>query len=447
MLAGGTPAAAAAEYDSNLDKTFNVAGPGKLTIEADRGSIAVKTSATDAVQVRVLRRVKGGARENATELFTNHEVTFSQDGNSIGVTAKNKRQSRDYSSSSYLDVRYEISAPRSFDVNLKTSGGDIVVGELDGTAILRTSSGTIDLAKAGGKVEAGNSGGDIKLGDAASDVIATTSSGSIKLAKVKGNVEAKNSGGDINIVSAAGAIKASTSSGSIHIGLGQGKSVILRNSGGDIEVGGIAGDASAETSSGSIKIKSVKGELSAKNSGGDIIIGDGDAINAQTSSGSIRIQKATGAVSLKNSGGDVSVQEAGGATTASTSSGTIHLGRALGKVDAKNSGGNISVDEARDAVIARTSSGEINVTFMAGPRGESRLEVSGGGIKVGLPASAGVDLDAQSSGGEVITSVPVTVVVEGKRKNGLQGKINGGGPPLILRSSSGDIRISETLKR
>ena len=79
------------------------------------------------------------------------------------------------------------------------------------------------------------------------------------------------------------------------------------------------------------------------------------------------------------------------------------------------------------------------------PKAASHLEVSGGEIKVALARSAAVDLDAESSGGKVITAIPVTMTVSGEQKRGtLRGKINGGGPMLSWRASSGDIHLNES---
>ena len=81
----------------------------------------------------------------------------------------------------------------------------------------------------------------------------------------------------------------------------------------------------------------------------------------------------------------------------------------------------------------------------AQPKADCYLEVSGGDIKLTLPRSVAVDLDAESSGGKIVTAIPVTMTVSGEPKPGaLRGKINGGGPKLTLRASSGDIRLSES---
>jgi DUF4097 and DUF4098 domain-containing protein YvlB len=128
-----------------------------------------------------------------------------------------------------------------------------------------------------------------------------------------------------------------------------------------------------------------------------------------------------------------------------TSSGSIQIGIAKGKLQADNSGGKIEVAEARDVVLARTSSGHIAVSFSTTPKAACRLEVSGGGINVALPKSAAVNLDAKASGGKVTSELAVTTGGSSDKQAGvLQGTLNGGGPAMTLRSSSGDIHVKQS---
>ncbi len=473
----------ATKYDQNLEKSFAATPGGKLVIDADRGSIEVTTDGEGKVHVRVFRQVKGGTQADADALFANHEVTLDQQGNTVSLLARNKKQplwsSRNRSG---LEVRYEVSLPKKFDVELKTSGGNIQAGDLEGYAIARTSSGSIKLGRITGRIEATDSGGNIAVEQAGSDLVARTSSGSISVQKVRGKIEASNSGGNIRVEEAAsnvaaktssgtinfgsvggavevlnsggniridsagGNVTAQTSSGSIQIGTVKGKTLNAKNSGGDIELGTAEGSVKAETSSGNVRIKSAGGNLDLRNSGGSIEIGEtSGSVTAETSSGNIRIKSAKGNIDARNSGGSIAVEEAGGDSSLRTSSGSIVVALAQGKVEAKNSGGKIEVSDARDIVQAETSSGGIAVNFSTAPKADCRLQVSGGGVTVGLPRSAGFNLDAASSGGKIVTETPVTVVVQGEQKQGvLQGKINGGGPALMLRSSSGDIRLRES---
>lgn len=474
----------AASLDQNLDKTFQVTSGGKLVVDADRGSIAVKPDGGDQVKIRVFREVKNASKAEADRILADHEVRFIQEGNTVSVTAKSKdkRWLSGFRQPS-LQVRYEISVPARCSVDLRTSGGNITLPELEGDATTRTSSGLIDLGTISGRMEASNSGGDIRIGQAGGDLAARTSSGSIKVREAKGKAEMSNSGGDIRVEKAAAEVTAATSSGSIILGPVSGK-INARNSGGDIKIESAGGDLEAQTSSGSIRVGDVKGEkVSLKNSGGNIAVGQVlGSLFAQTSSGAIELKAANGKIEVVNSGGDISVGDAGSGITAKTSSGIITIKTARGKLDARNSGGDIrigtaeieavlatssgaitvshakgriqarnsggqiAVEKAGDVVQASTSSAGITVGFVTPLKGECRLETSGGAVNVSLPENSAVNLDARASGGDVISDLPVTVTVAqtGQTHGSLQGKINGGGPALVLRSSAGDIRIHKS---
>ncbi|MGH7487484.1 MAG: DUF4097 family beta strand repeat-containing protein, partial [bacterium] len=78
------------------------------------------------------------------------------------------------------------------------------------------------------------------------------------------------------------------------------------------------------------------------------------------------------------------------------------------------------------------------------PGGDCRLHTSGGSIKASLAEKVAVDVDARTSGGRVVTELPVVAVVQGEHKpNVLRGKINGGGPALSLETSGGSIYLQK----
>ena len=476
--------ASAADFEQNIGRNFNVTPGGKFILDADQGSVEIKTDDRKDVVIRVLRKVKDGNKAEADELFKNHEVSILQDGNEVRITAKNRVRERSSwaRNHSYLEVRYEINLPNKFHVDLKTAGGNIDLDDLGGTVVARTSSGSIKLGKISGSVDASDAGGNISIAEAGGELTAKTSSGSItvqkavanaqlsdaggnikveeagaelkasttsgsiKIGQVKANVDVKNAGGDILIASAGANVKASTSSGYIRVGEVKGE-VKLTNAGGNVEVGQAGANVAISTSSGTIKVESVKASVVARNAGGGITLGTvGSTVTAETSSGSVNLKSARGRVEIKNSGGNIFVDNVDTNATLSTTSGTIKVGSAAGKLDIRNAGGSVEVVAANDAVNAQTTSGQIVVNFVSAHGNDSKLDVSGGGIKVTLPATAKVDLDARTSGGVVVSeNLPITVQVESsKNRDRMQGKINGGGPELILRASSGDIRLIGT---
>src|SRR5438046_944668 len=147
------------KYEHKIEKEFQVSTGGKLIVQADQGSIEVNSDARDKVHVRLFRHVKGGSQAQADELFGNHDVTFTQDGNNVSIIGRNKKDRFRFGSirQPSLQVRYEISIPKRFDVDLNTSGGDIRLRELEGAATARTSSGSIELGMIAGQVKSCNS--------------------------------------------------------------------------------------------------------------------------------------------------------------------------------------------------------------------------------------------------------------------------------------------------
>jgi DUF4097 and DUF4098 domain-containing protein YvlB len=196
--------------------------------------------------------------------------------------------------------------------------------------------------------------------------------------------------------------------------------VDLRTSGGSITVGDLDGDVRADTSGGSIDLGRITGEIS-----------------ASTSGGGIQVAYAGGDVSADTSGGSIRVDEAAGRVSADTSGGSIRMGSVEGPVNADTSGGSISVKAARSRVEASTSGGSIKVGFAAQPDGKSRLDTSGGTVTVYL--ADGISLDVRARSGVGVSSA-FTLDDAEMRPGRLEGRLNGGGPLLDLRSS-GRVRI------
>jgi DUF4097 and DUF4098 domain-containing protein YvlB len=109
---------------------------------------------------------------------------------------------------------------------------------------------------------------------------------------------------------------------------------------------------------------------------------------------------------------------------------------------AHTSGGSIEIGDAGGTIDASTSGGSIRARLSRQPRADSKLQTSGGGITVHVAPNVSLDVDAHTSGGDVASDLPVTIL--GKQNDSsLNGKLNGGGPKLVLRSSGGDIRLEK----
>lgn len=163
-------------------------------------------------------------------------------------------------------------------------------------------------------------------------------------------------------------------------------------------------------------------------------------VDLTTSGGDIAVSNLAGRAKVRTSGGDVTLGRIAGIVDAHTSGGDVSIDGSQALTTLSTSGGSIDIGDAGGAIDASTSGGSITARLSHQPRADSRLSTSGGGITIHVAPNVALDIDAHTSGGDVASDVPVTIL--GKQNDStLNGKMNGGGPRLVLRSSGGDIRL------
>src|ERR1035437_4837235 len=128
-----------------ITKSFKVQPGGQLVVQADRGSIEITTAGAESVDIEVVRKA-GGSQAQGEQILKDHVITMTQTGNKVDVKAEYKggKMTGWFRSGPDLQVKYPISIPRKFDVDLKTSGGSIKVAELTGKVQAQTSGGSLN---------------------------------------------------------------------------------------------------------------------------------------------------------------------------------------------------------------------------------------------------------------------------------------------------------------
>ncbi len=197
----------------------------------------------------------------------------------------------------------------------------------------------------------------------------------------------------------------------------------------DVTAGHVAGSVKISTRSGQIRVAAAGKGAELSSAGGDIRIENvtGD-LKATTSGGDIRAGDVSGDARLATAGGDVVVRSAGGSVTARTGGGDITLRKVHGPVLARTSGGTIVCE----------------ISSAAAPGGE--LVTSGGDVTVTLPSNYRADVNVRVTGGEmeadaISSQFPDIVVTRRPGSISGEGKLNGGGPKLIIRSTSGSVSV------
>lgn len=253
-----TAATASALSEENVNQTLDGAPGGRIIVDVDFGTIDVTSGPDDKVTVAVRRKIDSDNEAQEKEYFASAPVTVSKEGNTFTVRARRQNKNKDlnWSGRCTMDARYTVRVPKTFNSELRTGGGTIMVAELTGT------------------MSADTSGGKLKFTNLKGPTGATTSGGSIELKGCDGPLKVDTSGGRIEAIDGTGSLEARTSGGSI----------VVRNFGGDAKV---------ETSGGRLAFENINGKIFGRTSGGSIVAKlkspvPGD-VDLETSAGSIDV--------------------------------------------------------------------------------------------------------------------------------------------------------------
>jgi TonB family protein len=292
-------------------------------------------------------------------------------------------------------VQFEVAVPRGYNVEVKTDVGDIETQDIGGTAVLSTQGGNIRTGCIG----------LARPHDSSERLVA-------KLETAGGHIQVADVAGDLNAFTAGGHINTGNISGNAQ----------LHSGGGHISAGQIRGRADLETDGGNITIGQAGSFVAVRTGGGQIDFGEvRGSVRAQTGGGGIRIMYVSGPLEVESSAGSICLTRVAGTVRAATAGGTI---RAWINPDAPSSGGAVHL------------------------AGASQLTSGKGDIVVFLPRNLAADIDATvESGGErrIDADPALALAVQAPTVRGgpihAVAKLNGGGPPLKLRTTSGTIRL------
>jgi DUF4097 and DUF4098 domain-containing protein YvlB len=200
-------------------RQFDIGSGGTLRVDFQDGDIQVETRAGSVVEVEVFVRARD--LDWGREVFEDMEFRTEVSGNVLEIRARDADiEGHEYRRSGGVEVLTRVTVPERFNVDISTSDGDIMVGNLQGDVQLKSSDGDIQL----GQVQ----GGEIRIQTADGDVLTdefTATSAVIRTAD-----------GDIDLSSVSGDLNASTADGDIQLRLREAGDVSLRTGDGDITI-------------------------------------------------------------------------------------------------------------------------------------------------------------------------------------------------------------------
>ena len=270
-------------------------------------------------------------------------------------------------------------------------------------------------------------------------------------------VKVETDGGSVSAIGLAGRAEATSGGGSIHLD-DIGGAVNAETGGGSIDIGSVGGELNLHTGGGSIAIRSAKGKIKAESGGGSVVLTSGlQGAVLETGGGSIKVDQCSGKVKASTGGGSIDLGHIGGAAEMESGGGSIRLSSASGAVHAETSGGSIELNGVTSA-RAETGAGGIVAKFVSstGERTDSVLETTVGDITVylaqDLPITIRASIDVASGHTIQAGDFPgIHVTSEGgdygPKTVTAEGQLNGGGPVLKVRTTTGDIVFRRAASR
>lgn len=195
----------------------------------------------------------------------------------------------------------------------------------------------------------------------------------------------------------------------------------VSSSGGSVKVDGVDGKHKISSSGGSVRLENISGYTEAKSSGG-----------------SLKVFEAKGEIYVSSSGGGVTVENVQGDVHASSSGGGVKLNNIHGDVDASSSGGGVSITGKAENVKAKSSGGGVHADIYDLNK-SLYLQSSGGGVSATIHDGDKLGLDLDLRAGKV--NVNLKNFSGSAEKNRVNGSMNGGGIPVYMHASGGNVNL------
>jgi hypothetical protein len=171
-------------------------------------------------------------------------------------------------------------------------------------------------------------------------------------------------------------------------------------------------------------------------------------LRAKTSDGNVTLSGLQGDLGLTTGDGNLAVEHVSGNVRIRSGDGRVKVTDADGSIDAHTSDGNLSVDGIFHALALHTSDGTLDLNLREGTKlaGASTIQSSDGSVTIRVPPSFAADLSVHTSDGHVDCVLPLAMdnyQSGGRHGNELHGKLNGGGTPLTINTSDGNVKIEQ----
>jgi DUF4097 and DUF4098 domain-containing protein YvlB len=207
---------------------------------------------------------------------------------------------------------------------------------------------------------------------------------------------------------------------------------------GDLRTQGITAVQSLETTSGDVEVENAGGLVQASSTSGDVSIAGASRAVVRTTSGDVSIAGCSGRLQASTVSGSLRVSDAGDSVVVESVSGDLTVRGAPRGLAASTTSGDLVARGVSGRVRASSASGDVEIHFAPLVSGVD-ITTTSGTLDVWLPEGLRCAVEMKTSSGEINVRVPLELETVSRHR--VTGTVGGGGVPVLLRSSSGDIGV------
>lgn len=168
-------------------------------------------------------------------------------------------------------------------------------------------------------------------------------------------------------------------------------------------------------------------------------------LTVRSGDGSIEVDSINGNVDLTAGDGHITAQGLRGSSRFHTGDGHIEARGLDGQVDASSGDGHISLQGRFDSLRIKTGDGSVTARADTGSRVNDAWSITtgDGSVDLEIPGDLHANIEASTHDGHISMGLPITV--EGTFSSSrIQGKLNGGGQTVSIRTGDGSIHLNKS---
>ena len=404
---------------------FDLPGETGLLVENRRGAVTVRGWDEQELKVTVTKRIYRHSEEKAAEVAEAIRPRFDVPPDE---TARFEMELP--SEEAAVETDLELWVPRETALTVSNRRGPLRVSGLHAAVGLATSQDSIEVRDITGRLSVNGRRGPVRLERIAGDVEARNRYGALTAKEIEGTFIGETSNGSLYVERITGTARLTNRHSRIrasHIG----GDLTVEASHTEVTVEDLGATATIETSYRPIFVKGVEGRLT---------------IEARSSE--LEVRDVQGNLDVNNTNRSVRVIGIGGGVTLTARKGEVLLDEIRGPIEVESSYNLVRIQRFQSSLTVRSEHAPIHAsTDTLG--GEIKLSTTYGDVELTLPPESSFRLEAKVKSGDVISDFRQSGWQESKGEETLElrGTAGGGGSPIDIETSYGDIRILEDVSR